>query len=254
MRIPEEDNEMPASNGGSSDILADSSGDSLGDTVSDPASDFVSDLADTLLSQQIAHRLRTLIATDELKPGERLRERTLADRLQVSRTPLREALKELAGDGLVVVLPKRGAVVANLSAQQIGEKLDVLGVIEAFGGEQCCKLAKDSDIAEIRALHHEMHAAYERRDRISYFHLNQAIHTSIIVAARNETLEQMHGQLNRQLYRYRYQGSVTSETWHTAMDEHDEIIALLTARKGPQLGAFLQSHVHSTWEQLGTRR
>ena len=223
------------------------------DFLSESATNFVSDLADTLLSQQIAHRLRTLIATDELKPGERLRERALADRLQVSRTPLREALKELAGDGLVVVLPKRGAVVANLSAQQIGEKLDVLGVIEAFGGERCCKLAKDSEIAEIRALHHEMHAAYERRDRISYFHLNQAIHTSIIAAARNETLQQMHEQLNRQLYRYRYQGSVTSETWHTAMDEHDAIIELLSGRKGAQLGAFLQRHVHSTWEQLGTR-
>ncbi|WP_143281838.1 GntR family transcriptional regulator, partial [Caballeronia humi] len=66
------------------------------------------DPIDELLSMQIAQRLRTLIATDELKPGERLRERTLAERLDVSRTPLREALKELAGDGLVVVLPKRG--------------------------------------------------------------------------------------------------------------------------------------------------
>lgn len=242
----ETENEMPAS----ADLPEGTGADSLNES----AAAFVSDLTDTLLSQQIAHRLRTLIATDELKPGERLRERTLADRLQVSRTPLREALKELAGDGLVVVLPKRGAVVANLSAQQIGEKLDVLGVIEAFGGEQCCKVAKDGEIAEIRALHHEMYAAYERRDRISYFHLNQAIHASIIASARNETLQQIHGQLNRQLYRYRYQGSVTSETWHTAINEHDEIIELLSARKGAELGAFLQRHVHSTWEQLGTNR
>jgi DNA-binding GntR family transcriptional regulator len=208
------------------------------------------DPVDALLSQQIAQRLRTLIATDELKPGERLRERTLAEKLQVSRTPLREALKELAGDGLVVVLPKRGAVVADLGAQQIGEKLDVLGVIEAFGGEQACRLAADSELAEIRALHHEMHAAYERRDRMSYFNLNQAIHTSIIAAAKNETLRQMHERLNRQLYRYRFQGSVTSETWHTAIDEHEVIIKLLSARRGEELGEFLRRHVHSTWEQL----
>lgn len=205
---------------------------------------------DALLSQQIAQRLRTLIATDELKPGERLRERTLAEKLQVSRTPLREALKELAGDGLVVVLPKRGAVVADLGAQQISEKLDVLGMIESFGGEQACRLATDGELAEIRALHHEMHAAYERRDRISYFNLNQAIHKSIIAAAKNETLHQMHERLNRQLYRYRFQGSVTSETWHTAIDEHEVIIKLLSARRGKELGEFLQRHVHSTWEQL----
>lgn len=205
---------------------------------------------DELLSMQIAQRLRTLIATDELKPGERLRERTLAERLDVSRTPLREALKELASDGLVVVLPKRGAVVAELGAAEIAEKLDVLGVIEAFGGEAACRMATDSEIAEIRALHYEMHAAYERRDRMNYFRLNQAIHTSIIAAAKNATLREVHERLNRQLYRYRFQGSVTSETWHTAIDEHEVIIRLLSARDGVKLGEFLRRHVHSTWEQL----
>jgi DNA-binding GntR family transcriptional regulator len=208
------------------------------------------DPTDELLSMQIAQRLRTLIATDELKPGERLRERTLAERLDVSRTPLREALKELAGDGLVVVLPKRGAVVAKLSPAQIAEKLDVLGVIEAFGGETACRIASDAEIAEIRALHHEMHAAYERRDRMNYFRLNQAIHTSIIAAAKNATLRQVHERLNRQLYRYRFQGSVTSETWHTAIDEHEAIVRLLSAREGAKLGEFFRRHVHSTWEQL----
>jgi DNA-binding GntR family transcriptional regulator len=206
--------------------------------------------AEALLSMQIAQRLRTMIATDELKPGERLRERTLAERLDVSRTPLREALKELAGDGLVVVLPKRGAVVADLSVAAIGEKLDVLGVIEAFGGEEACKRASDQEIAEIRALHHEMHAAYERRDRLNYFRLNQAIHASIIASSKNVTLMQVHERLNRQLYRYRFQGSVTSETWHTAIDEHEVIIELLSARNGKGLGDFLRRHVHSTWEQI----
>jgi DNA-binding GntR family transcriptional regulator len=224
------------------------------------ASDFEEDQAhpedegiaetDTLLSAQIAQQLRTLIATDELRPGERLRERALSERLAVSRTPLREALKELAADGLVVVLPKRGAVVSEFSAAQISEKLDVLGVIEAFGGEQACRSASDVEIAEIRALHHEMHAAYERRDRMNYFRLNQAIHTSIIAAAKNTTLQQVHERLNRQLYRYRFQGSVTSETWHTAIDEHEVIVKLLSARDGKALGEFLQRHVHSTWEQL----
>lgn len=206
--------------------------------------------SDTLLSAQIAQQLRTLIATDELKPGERLRERALSERLAVSRTPLREALKELAADGLVVVLPKRGAVVSEFSTEQIAEKLDVLGVIESFGGEQACRCASDAEIAEIRALHHEMHAAYERRDRMNYFRLNQAIHTSIIAAAKNATLQQVHERLNRQLYRYRFQGSVTSETWHTAIDEHEVIVRLLSARDGQALATFLQRHVHSTWEQL----
>ena len=168
----------------------------------------------------------------------------------MSRTPLREALKELASDGLVVVLHERGAVVAELSPAHIAEKLDVLGVIEAFGGETACRMASNAEIAEIRALHHEMHAAYERRDRMNYFRLNQAIHTSIIAAAKNATLRQVHERLNRQLYRYWFQGSVTSETWHTAIDEHEAIVRLLSAREGAKLGEFFRRHVHSTWEQL----
>lgn len=205
---------------------------------------------EALLSLQIAQQLRTMIATDTLPPGTRLRERALAERLAVSRTPLREALKALAADGLIVVLPKRGAVVGTLNATDVAQKLEVLGVIEQFAGEQACQRATDADIAEIRATHHEMCAAYERRDRLRYFQLNQAIHRRLVLAAGNPSLDEIHERLNRQLFRYRYQGSVTSETWHTAIDEHEAIIALLTARDGERLGLFLRRHVQSTWSQI----
>ncbi|MFJ3055446.1 GntR family transcriptional regulator [Herbaspirillum sp. NPDC087042] len=206
--------------------------------------------AGELLSEQLAEQLRNQIVTDELKPGTPLRERTLAEQLQVSRTPLRDALKILAADGLVKLLPNRGAVVAELTPQQIEEKLDVLGVIEEFAAVRACQFATDQEVAELRALHHEMLAAYERRDRISYFHLNQRIHRGIVQAARNDTLAEVHGQLNRQLYRYRYQGSVSSEIWHTAIDEHQVIIDLLSRRQAQELGQYLRRHVHRTWEQL----
>lgn len=203
-----------------------------------------------LLAEQLAERLRDLIVTDELRPGTPLRERTLAERLQVSRTPLRDALKILASDGLVSLLPNRGAVVTELTPDQIEEKLDVLGMIEESAALRACKTASDDEISEIRALHHEMLAAYERRDRVTYFHLNQRIHRGIVNAAHNGTLAQIHELLNRQLYRYRFQGSVTSEIWHTAIDEHEEIIKLLSARQAQALGEFMRRHVHRTWEQL----
>ncbi|ONN68152.1 GntR family transcriptional regulator [Herbaspirillum sp. VT-16-41] len=215
-----------------------------------PSEEPALDGAQELLSEQLAERLRTLIVTDELRPGTPLRERTLAEQLQVSRTPLRDALKILASDGLVRLLPNRGAVVAELTPEQIEEKLDVLGVIEEFAAIRACKLATDAEIGEIRALHHEMLAAYERRDRMAYFQLNQRIHRGIVTAARNQTLSDVHGQLNRQLYRYRYQGSVTSEIWHTAVDEHEVIVELLSGRDAEKLGSYLRRHVHRTWEQL----
>lgn len=207
-----------------------------------------------LLSRQIAEQLRASITTDELPTGTRLRERALADKLKVSRTPLRDALKLLAADGLVALLPNRGAVVTELTREEIEEKLDVLGLMEEFAAVRACELASAEQIAEIRALHHDMLAAYERRDRANYFRLNQKIHISIVAAANNRTLTQMHDHLNRQLYRYRYQGSVNSEVWHTAIDEHQVIIELLSKRDGRKLGEYLRQHVHSTWEQLLNRK
>ncbi|AEO49678.1 GntR family transcriptional regulator [Rhodospirillum rubrum] len=206
--------------------------------------------APALLSRQIAQTLRTMIATDDLPPGARLRERTLAERLQVSRTPLREALNILRGDGLVTLTPNRGAVVTVLSSAQVQEKLAVLGLIEGFGGELACQNASEDEIAEIRALHYDMAAAFERRDRAVYFRTNQAIHRAIQVAAHNTTLLEVFEQINRQIYRYRYQGSLNAQTWHTALAEHEEIIRLLSARAAEALGALLRAHVHSTWDKI----
>lgn len=202
-----------------------------------------------LLSQQIAEQLRTMIATDELPAGARLRERELAEKLQVSRTPLREALKLLAADGLVTLLPNRGGVVTEMTPEVIQEKLQILGLMEEYAAVCACKIATDEQIGEIRALHHEMLAAYARRNRANYFRLNQRIHVGIVAAAGNHTLAQIHAQLNRQLYRYRYQGSVTSEIWHASIAEHEIIIDLLVARKGQELGEYLRRHVHHTWDQ-----
>ncbi len=206
--------------------------------------------APSLLPQSIAAKLRTLIATDALPAGEKLRERHLAERLNVSRTPLREALKILAGDGLVALLPNRGAVVVDFTPDEIRNKLDVLGLVEGHAGRLVCKTASDAVIAELRALHHEMLAAYERRDRGAYFQRNQAIHAGIVAGTGNATLAEVHGLLNRQLFRYRYQGSVNSQTWDAAIHEHETIMQFLTARDGEALGAFLQQHVHSTWEKI----
>ncbi|MEJ1974860.1 MAG: GntR family transcriptional regulator [Acetobacteraceae bacterium] len=203
-----------------------------------------------LLPQSIAAKLRILIATDALPAGQKLRERHLSEQLQVSRTPLREALKILAGDGLVTLLPNRGAVVVDFSPAKIREKLDVLGLIEGHAGQLACKAASDTQIAELRALHHEMLAAYERRDRGGYFQRNQGIHAGIVAAAGNASLVEVHELLNRQLFRYRYQGSVNPDTWDAAIDEHQTIMQLLTARDGEGLGTFLQRHVHSTWDKI----
>src|SRR5210317_2145060 len=125
------------------------------------------------LSDQIANRLRDKIIQNELAPGDRIREREVCKDLQVSRTPLREALHKLASEGLIELIPNRGAIITRPGAGEIADMLQVLGVLEAFAGERVCEYISDQEVAEIKALQYEMLAAYARQDRLKYFKLNQ---------------------------------------------------------------------------------
>ena len=202
------------------------------------------------LAELVAARLRDLIVQDELQPGERIRERELAERLSVSRTPLREALKGLAAEGLVELSPNRSATVANPAPQAIRDLLEVLGGIEALAGELAATRAGDEEIAEIRALHHEMLAAYAREDRLAYFKANQAIHGAIVSAAANPALADVHRRLNARLYRVRYRSNLRNTRWHTAIEEHESILEALEARDAKRLAAIMRAHLGSTWAKV----
>ena len=202
------------------------------------------------LASQAASQLRDMIAQNELPPGTRIRERAIAQKISVSRTPLREALRILAVERLVEILPNRGAVVAVLQPNEIEGLLGVLGVLEAFAGEEFCAKASDEDIAEVRALHFEMLAAYERKNQLEYFKINQAIHLAIVEGADNPSLQEVHGQINARLYRVRYQSNLTHSNWHTAIAEHHAILDALTKRDGSALSSILRAHLGTTWSNM----
>lgn len=199
------------------------------------------------LVEKVANYLREHIVMDHFQPGQRLPERKLAEELDVSRTPMREAFKILAAEGLVVISPRRGAVVADVSPQDVQEKAYVLSVLEQSAAELCCANASDVDIAELQALHFEMKAAFLRRDRQNYFRLNQAIHNRIVSLSGNNSLIEIHATLSRQLYRVRYLSNLKNEKWSVAMDEHEAIMAALEARDGKQVGNELRNHLGKTW-------
>lgn len=198
---------------------------------------------------RVAERIREMIIQDVLPPGAPIRERTLAEQLQVSRTPLREALKILAAEGLVELAPHRGASVAAPSAEEIRELVQLLGVIEAYAGELAAAAATDEEIREITALHFEMLAAFTRGDRLAYFHRNQAIHLALVRATRNRTLIAHHGMLNARVYRARYLSSMRTERWRKAIGEHEAILAALQRRDGAGLAAILREHVLRGWDE-----
>ena len=206
-------------------------------------SEYSSETAALPLAQQVAARIRDMIIQDRLVPGEWIREQAIADKLSVSRTPLREALKMLELEGLIQLLPNRGAVVTELTVEEVKEKLEVLAVLESLAGKLACRNAANSELAEIRALHYEMLACFSRENRLEYFKLNQRIHLAIVAASGNKTLIETHARINAQLYRVRFQSNLQNELWSTAVDEHEEMLSALEARNSEALGVCLLNHL-----------
>jgi DNA-binding GntR family transcriptional regulator len=195
------------------------------------------------LHAEAVDRLRDLITQGKLAPGARLNERLLCERLGVSRTPLREAIKLLATEGLVDLLPNRGAVVSRIDPQALAETLEVMGALEGLAGELACRRASAARLAEIRVLHEKMVARHARGDLASYFRYNQAIHLELVAAAGNVKLASTYRQLNANVQRARYMANLSSERWKQAVAEHEEILAALEARDAERLRGLLQDHL-----------
>src|SRR3984893_7477656 len=137
------------------------------------AADGPSDREDQSLHDEILTRLRDHIVEGNIPDGGRVPERQLCEMLGISRTPLREALKVLASEGLVELLPNRGARVRQLSEHDLCELFDVMGGLEGLAGRLACENITDTEIAEIERLHYEMYGFYLHRDMHGYFRVNQ---------------------------------------------------------------------------------
>lgn len=195
------------------------------------------------LHEEATDRLRDLIVQGRLIAGARLNERLLTAQLGLSRTPLREAFKVLATEGMVDLLPNRGAVVSQMDPVRLSESLAVMGALEALAGELACRNATDAQINEIRALHYEMLAYHARGDLAGYFKFNQAIHLKIVKYSGNAVLYNVYRQMNGNVRRARYMANLSKERWDAAVREHDEILAALGARDIKRIKALLSDHL-----------
>ena len=213
--------------------------------------DFSMDLpiARTSLHGEVTARLRDMIVEARLQPGERIQEIEVAKLLGVSRTPVREALKVLASEGLVDLLPLRGAVVKVFSPKDAQDMLALIGLLEEFAARAACQ-ASDSEIAAIAAMHEQMRRHFKKRERPEYFALNQQIHNAIVEAAHNPTLSMLHATLRARMRRIRYIGNSSPENWKGAMGEHEEMIAALVARDGKRMARAMHLHMANTWPRV----
>jgi len=202
------------------------------------------------LHDEVAERLRELILSGELEPKERINETELCERFGISRTPLREAIKILATEGLLELLPNRGARVGSVSEAEIEEIIEVVAGLEATAADLACRVIGDAEIDAIEAKTIVMEKAFQRRDHVAYFTLNREIHEAMMQAARNGTLAGIYGNLSSRIQRMRYTAHKTDEQWQRAVDEHRRMVDLLRARDADALARLMRDHIRGKKEVI----
>lgn len=195
------------------------------------------------LHDEAADRLRELILSGRLAPGDRVNEVELSERFGISRTPMREAIKILAAEGLLETLPNHGARVAQIGAEELEEMIEVVAALESAGGELACRHITDEEIAGIEADHAAMVEAWRAGDEATYFARNRAIHDAIMAASRNWTLNNLYNTISGRILRARYSAHKTPEQWEKAVREHEVILDELRARDAAALAVTLRDHV-----------
>lgn len=200
------------------------------------------------LHDEVAESLRNMIVENELTPGERIDEKRLCALFGISRTPLREALKVLASEGLVDLMPNRGARISRITSREVEEIFEVASGLERLAAELAAERATDEEIEELRATHERMVQLYKAGRRSDYFRLNQRIHNGVIALTRNTVLIDTHADLMTRIRRARYMAIMSQERWDESVREHEDLIEALEARDGVKAGTVLRAHVKKTGE------
>lgn len=195
------------------------------------------------LHDEVAGCLRAMLVEGRIAPGAKLNERELCELLKISRTPLREAIKRMAAEGLVDLLPNRGAVAVKLSETDVLHTFELLADLEGLSGELAAQRITAAEVAQVKALHYEMLAAFTRQDLPAYYRLNAQIHAAINATARNPVLSKTYGEVNARVQSLRFRTNQNETKWRQAVKEHERMIEALEARDAAALRALLIEHL-----------
>jgi DNA-binding GntR family transcriptional regulator len=195
------------------------------------------------LHNELVTLLRNMIVGGELLPGSRIPESRLCDHFGVSRTPLREALKVLSAEGLVSLLPNKGARVVLVTRKEMEEIVPVLVTLAGLAGELACANIRADEIARIRGFHAQMLKHYGSGDEQSYNELNHALQDAIFEAANNKTLRETYNMLQMRLRSLFIVTPKASPQWADAVEDHEEMITALEAKDGKRLAAIARRHI-----------
>lgn len=196
-----------------------------------------------ILSQTVVSELKRLIYSGEFQPGERLNEATLAVRMGTSRGPIREAMKVLAGLGLVTSVPNRGMFVRQLSVRDMVEVYELRAVVFAFAAERASQNFSRQDAAQFEQLLSDMDAACEADDGTLYYELNLAFHELILDLSGNKRAKQAYDDYVKELHLFRRKYFNVSKNMHTSNVEHRKIYEAIASGSPAKAWTAAQRHV-----------
>lgn len=195
------------------------------------------------LRDVVFHTLRSAILKGELAPGERLMEIRLAQKLGVSRTPVREAIRKLELEGLVVMMPRRGAMVAQITVQEMENVLEVRAALEELAVRKACENITQEQLHSLKKAVEDFKKSLEKEELSACVEADMAFHETIYEAAQNRRLQQILQNLREQMYRCRLEYLKDKRMHRLLVEEHDTIRRAVKKNDPEKAGSAMRIHI-----------
>lgn len=195
------------------------------------------------LRDVVFNTLRHAIITGEFAPGERLMEITLANRLGVSRTPVREAIRKLELEGLVTMIPRKGAQVAKITEKNLRDVIEIRCVLEEFAASLACERITEEEKTEMKQLHQQFVQSAKTHDILDIVEKDEQFHDAIFRATKNDRLITIINNLREQFYRYRMEYVKDIEQHSILVKEHEELMTAIFQKNSEAAKQIMRTHL-----------
>lgn len=202
------------------------------------------------LHLEVADRVRQMILNGELKKGERILEAEMCTSLGISRTPFREALRILSSEGLIDVVPNRGAYVAQPSAKDIREMFEVMSILEGACARVAAERMTASDFRKIEGTHQTLEAHYAAKDHERYLAVNHAYHVLVQEMAGNKILDEVINGLRQKILLYRHRQLYQTDRFAASIQEHRDLLEAFRRRDAEAAESLMKRHLMNQCEAI----
>ena len=195
------------------------------------------------LHQEIANTLRDMIMSGELKEGDKIKEDQLCELMGISKTPLREALRVLSAEGLIRLVPNRGAYVSTPTFEEIKEMFDVMSVLEGECARASAQRMTEKDFVTLNKLHEKLEESFRQRNQKDYIRINNSYHTLLQELAGNRILNQIINGLRQKILLYRFQSLNLPERFEQSIREHRDLLEAFRKRDPGKAEDLMRHHL-----------